>query len=488
MFIRSRDLGYQSRYDERARRRWVRNRDGPIYVMQRRALTMPADDPRIAPSAAGIRAETELLILLARTRVLPETTRRIAALLDQELDWVLFTRDALSHHVLPLVYTNLKATGDRAVPAAILDRLARYFDQHAQHTRRLAAELLRLLALLDAHSIPALSVRGPEFAAATYGDGTLRTFGDLDILIRRRDALRARDILFGDGYRLYETPLDADGFPEESGKYEYMFLREGGDWFTELHWRLTPQHLLSVLDFEQLGGRRSMVTLDGTPVPTLTAEDTLVALCIHGDHHHWGRLKWVCDIAALVSATPHMNWRQAERNARRLGCWRMVALGLRLASDLLDAPLPEGVSSVVRRDRRVARLTAAVQDRLLRGSSAERFADLFDSLGAYRDSRIAALGALGLMPSDLSGSADGEPTPPYHPFQLLERCRDWVWNGVRFARLLLTVNPNDRALLPPLPWPLHAAYYPVRCVRLLVKYGLPALARHLRIPIRPRSS
>lgn len=447
-------------------------------------LIMPADVPRTVPSAAGIRAETELLFLLARTRVLPEATGRIAVLLDQQLDWLHFARNALSHDVLPLVYTNLKATGGRAVPAAIFDQLARYFDQHARYNRRLAAELLRLLALFDAHSIPALALKGPELAATAYGDLALRTFCDLDILIRRRDALRARDVLLGDSYTLYETPLDAGGFPAEPGKYQYMFLRKGGDWYAELHWRLTPQHLLAALDFEHLRGRRSMVTLNGTPVPTLTAEDTLLMLCIHGDKHYWGRLKLVCDVAELVSATPRINWRQVEADARRLGCWRMVALGLRLASDLLDAPLPQGASSVVRRDRRVARLTAAVQDRLFRESSAERWSELFRSFVA-RDARIAVLGALGVIRSNLPGSATDESTHPYHPFQLLERCRDWVWN---IARPLLTVNANDRALLPPLPRPLHAVYYPVRCVRLLVTYGLTPLVRHLRMATRTRSS
>jgi Uncharacterised nucleotidyltransferase len=449
---------------------------------------MPAGVPRTLSSAAGIRAETELLFLLARTRFPPEAAGRIAVLLDQELDWLQFARNALSHDVLPLVYANLKATWGRAVPASILGQLARYFDQHARYNRRLAAELVRLLALFDAHSIPALALRGPELAAAAYGDLALRTFGDLDILIRRSDALRARDILFGDGYTLYETPLDAGGFPVEPGKYQYMFVREGGDWFTELHWRLTPQHLLAALDFEHLGGRRSMVTLNGSPVPTLTAEDTLLVLSIHGYTHHWGRLKWVCDVAELVSAAPHMNWRRVETDARRLGCWRMVALGLRLASDLLDASLPEGTSSVVRRDRRVAWLTAMVQDRLLRESSANRLSELYRSFGPYRDGRIAVLGALGAISSNPPGSAADESTPPYHPFQFLERSRDWIWNGIRFARLLLTVNARDRALLPALPRPLYAAYYPVRCVRLLAAYGLTPLVRNVRMATRTRSN
>lgn len=463
-------------------------RPGPMYALPGRASVMLEDVSQTARSAAGVGAETELLLLLARTRVSPEATERIAVLLDQELDWLRFTRNALSHDVLPLVYTSLKPAGGRAVPASILDQLARYFDRHARHNRRLAAELLRLLALLDAHSIPALAVRGPELAAAAYGELALRTFGDLDILIRRRDALRARDILFADGYTLYGTRLDADGFPAEPGKYEYMFTRHDGDWFTELHWRLTPQHLLASLDFEHLGGRRSLVTLNGTPVPTLTAEDTLLVLSIHGYTHHWGRLKWVCDVAELVGAASHMNWRQVEVNARRFGCWRMVALGLRLASDLLDAPLPEGVSSLVRRDRRVASLAAAIQDRLLNGSDAERLSELFHSFGTYRAARIADLGALGVIPSCPPGSGYDGSTLPYHPFQLLERCRDWIWNGVRFARLLLTVNAKDRALLPPLPRPLHAAYYPVRWVRLLVVYGLTPLVRNLRMAIRTPSS
>jgi len=404
---------------------------------------MPARVERTTPTA--LRPETELLLLCARTRMGPEQARRIRELLTRGLDWIFFVRDALSHDLLPLAYVHLRAVGGSAVPAGILERLGRYFDEHIRRTGRLTEELVRVRGVLDANSIPALPFKGPTLAVAAYGDPALRTCCDLDLLVRRGDAPRAGAVLGAAGYRLDHTPLDRAGFPSRRGVYEYCFRRDGDGAIAELHFRLTPLHLRQALDFERLGGRRQVVTLNGVTVPTLTPEDMLLVLCVHGDKHYWGVLKWICDVAELVGATPRMNWRYVGAQARALGCRRMVALGLRLASGLLGAPLPGNESGIPLRDARIARLAARVQ------------AQLFDQDDAAR---------------------------PYDRLELVERFPDRLWIGVEFARRVLTVGPDDRRLLP-LPGPLRPAYYPLRLIRLLAKYALLPLARQLRDAIRP---
>ena len=129
----------------------------------------------------------------------------------------------------------------------------------------------------------------------------------------------------------------------------------------------------------------------------------------------------------------------------------MVALGLRIASDLLGLSLPGDVLGVVCRTGRVSRLSARVHSELLR--------------------------------EEEPGVAEDHSARPYHPFQLLERFSDWMWNGWRFAHRVLTVNTRDRRLLP-LPGPLRVLYYPLRCVRLLVSHGLMPLLGRLRAETR----
>ena len=46
-------------------------------------------------------------------------------------------------------------------------------------------------------------------------------------------------------------------------------------------------------------GRR-VVRLEEQEVRTLSAEDLLLALCVHASKHAWMRLGWICDIAGVV--------------------------------------------------------------------------------------------------------------------------------------------------------------------------------------------
>ncbi len=200
---------------------------------------------RATPSHSS--PETELLFLLARPRLSPQTTERIGALLRGDLNWVLFVGGALSHDVLPLVSQRLLRMPAGPVPDAILDQLKRYVDEHVRRADRLVNELLRLFALLEARSISALTFKGPALAAALYGDASVRAFSDIDFLIHRRDAVRARDVVLQAGYHLHKTPLDEHGFPQDRGMYEYTFMREDGQAMVELHWRLTPPRLRGVI-------------------------------------------------------------------------------------------------------------------------------------------------------------------------------------------------------------------------------------------------
>src|ERR1700681_921232 len=64
----------------------------------------------------------------------------------------------------------------------------------------LTGKLLRLLELFQAAEIPVIPLKGPVLAQILYGDPVLREFEDLDLLVRKRDVLRALQLLNAHGY------------------------------------------------------------------------------------------------------------------------------------------------------------------------------------------------------------------------------------------------------------------------------------------------
>jgi hypothetical protein len=353
--------------------------------------------------------------------------------------------------VFTLVHSTLKTVCFEAIPEAIGRALERYASRQAQRNAHLTGELLRLLTLLDAQAIPALPVKGPVLSAAVYGDLALRECHDLDILIHRRDALRAKGALLSSGYAL-ATALKSDGFPSVYGKPEYCFRRKRDGLTVELCWRISPHYFLKRLDLETLGGRRSPIRLMGATVDALPAEELLLALCVHGSKHSWWLLRWICDVAELIGTSPAMNWQQVLGMARTLGCRRAVALGLLLAHDLLGAPLPEGVLHEIEQDAQLPRLATWVRQRLFREVHV-----------SFADDRQRCLFNLSL-----------EWERRLYYLKLTERLRDRIWNILLLLSapfsLILKPSPTDRSMIA-LPKPLTFLYALARPFRIGVKYG-----------------
>ena len=120
---------------------------------------------------------------------------------------------------------------------------------------------------------------------------------------------------------------------------------------------------------EEAIARRRWVTLAGRPVPTLSREDTVLALCAHGAKHAWDILGLVADVAAMVATSPDLDWHAIAARSEALGAGRMVRLGLRLAHDLLAAPVPS--TALAARDPTAAALAREVTERLRGRATAE---------------------------------------------------------------------------------------------------------------------
>ena len=286
----------------------------------------------------------QILLCCARTRLKTGDSDRLHALLQHDLDWNTVLRLAGHHRLLPLLNRYLDAAPPGTVPPPVLSALRA--SGHAGRLREhlLTEELLSLLALLAAQGIPALPYKGPAFAGQIYGDTALRPCSDLDLLVPPEAVLRVKELLLARGYLSQQRFADA---AEEAAHLrtdcEYNFSRPGDRLLVEIHWRFRPQSFPLPLDVETLWERRQTGLLGGVSVPVLALDDTLLLLCIHGAKHCWERLLWVCDIAEIVQTDPGLPWERIAAQAERLGCRRVLLLGLLLARDLLDAPVPDAV-------------------------------------------------------------------------------------------------------------------------------------------------
>ncbi|MEI7827549.1 MAG: nucleotidyltransferase family protein, partial [Euryarchaeota archaeon] len=131
--------------------------------------------------------EEELLLCCARTRLEPPTAARVCELLEGGVDWNRLIILARQHFVTQLFYWHLRERVQNVAPAAFTQELQRDFRANVDRNLYLASELLRLLPLFETVGIPVIVFKGPVFAVNVYKNIALRTFGDLDILLRKHD-------------------------------------------------------------------------------------------------------------------------------------------------------------------------------------------------------------------------------------------------------------------------------------------------------------
>jgi len=284
-------------------------------------------------------------------------------LLGEDLDWNYLLRMARQHGLIPLLYWHLKNAVSEAVPERPLAELKAYFDENHRRNIYLAGELLKLLRLFEEQGIIALPYKGPAVAVSVYGNLALRRFSDLDILVRKPDVARARQLLEDNGY-VPELKIPAAHEADFIRvNYVQLFNRQDGRVVVELHWAVSPRSFSFALDPNALWERLGVSTLLGAPIRALSPEDLLLLLCVHGTKDFWDRLEWVCGVAEVVR-TMELDWPLLLQRAAGFGSTRMLYLGLFLAHELLEAPLPESVWQRVDTDAAVRSLAGTVIKRL----------------------------------------------------------------------------------------------------------------------------
>lgn len=138
--------------------------------------------------------EQKLLIaLLGNT-----SENEIKLLLQESVDWKVFLATAENHRVIPLVFQRLRGFSAELPPEVLADLQIRA-EGCATQNLTFDSELLKIAKLFQANEIEFLFYKGALLALLAYGDSSLRQFGDLDVLIRKKDFPKIEKLLLENG-------------------------------------------------------------------------------------------------------------------------------------------------------------------------------------------------------------------------------------------------------------------------------------------------
>lgn len=261
----------------------------------------------------------------------------------------------------------LEATG--IAPAAVLAELRQLRQSNTLRNLRMTGELFALVELLGSKGIQAIPFKGPTLAALAGEELSWRSFGDLDLLVDRREIAQASHLLRDRGYELH-LPWSASQDPRFLDvTYTLEFFSRANNVMVELHWELFPRYLGFDFRLSDLQQGLIYVKPGGKAVQTLGPGDLLLYLCAHGAKHRWEHLNGVVDLARLLVSRDDWQWGALLTLARQRQVERVTRLGLLLAHGLLGTPLPDWLIQQLYQDRGLVRLAEATASEMLSPST-----------------------------------------------------------------------------------------------------------------------
>jgi hypothetical protein len=314
---------------------------------------------RSCPGAG--RPELEISLCCGRALIDPGAKERVRSLIRSGLNWPVAAAFAERHRMSPVVYEIIAGTSQDLVSPEELNVLRAATAPSTAAGMVLLRELLQLYRLFEAAQIPIIPYKGPLLAWVAYGSFIRREYSDLDFVIEQKYIPDVVEVLKFAGYIPQFDPREAHAGQDANAPGQYNFLSHTQKILVEFHTERTLRYFPVPIDLQELTGRLMTVEIGEQRLRTFSIEDTLVMLCVHGAKHFWERLGWVLDIAKLMTAQ-EVDWTLVQQIAARMETTRVLLLGLYLAYDMFDVPLPTPLLEEIRRDRTVPELAEKVYE------------------------------------------------------------------------------------------------------------------------------
>jgi hypothetical protein len=288
-------------------------------------------------SLASLSPEAQLLLLTAGGE---KNDPAIKALLARPLDWAKLSWLAEQERATPVLWRRVSAIAPLPEEAQALHRLSMVSEFRMSH---LETRLLAALGTLEAAGTDVVLLKGAALALTVYGSFVARPMSDVDLLVRREDAIRARDALMAAGWT--ESTANAPAFYE--GHHHLPPLVDGlGTKVTlELHTSLFFEGHPFALTSDDIRSRAERVTVHGRTILVPSVHDQLLHLCLHFAWSHMmatGAWRAFRDLDALLR-TERVDWKEFTKLAKETRGASACYWTFRLARTLAGVQVPTWV-------------------------------------------------------------------------------------------------------------------------------------------------
>lgn len=271
----------------------------------------------------------------------------------QKTDWDEFLDFAKRHRVRPLLNIGVSLVESTAdIPDSLIQSLKTYQSGRGHQNLLHARELIQLIKTMRTKGMEVIPYKGVLLAELGYGDLGSREMSDIDFLMNLDDFPIVRDLLMDRGYvPTKRVPEDFEAiFFRQNFQYNFDLYKEEERLFhVEPHWKIGLKQWQTDLNFDDV--KRLTVRKDffGTEINMLTPEGLLITTCLHhGGEDRWRWLKYVCDVAAILTRHKgELNWQLILKEADRFKVTNLILLGIGLAVEVFETSVPQNIRRLI---------------------------------------------------------------------------------------------------------------------------------------------
>lgn len=297
---------------------------------------------------------------------------KIESLDYSRVNWVNLLLQSTVHLVEGVLYSQFCVDPNTPKWFQFLTRQAYYFNKDVGQRR--TKLFLDLLSAFSKAGLEVLVLKGMVLASCLYHDYGVRSFSDLDILVKPRDIQKIHKVLKEQGYIQGEYDFKNDKLvpcPEKTILERATELQHESPFFkiersapipiplsVEIHCRLETVFDRFVFETEPLFDRKRKYSLNKMEVYSLSNEDMLMHLCYHNYWHTQSVqdiykhkdiiLRQYMDIRLFIKSN-NINWNNITA-LRSSDIWLPISYSLYFCHKIFEDVLPESVLAYIDAD------------------------------------------------------------------------------------------------------------------------------------------
>ncbi len=304
--------------------------------------------------------EMEVAVVTSKATFSNDDQLLVEKLITQNFDWELLYRLSLYHKIFPRVWHHFDKSGlSAAAPSSMQGAARQFVRKNLLKSMLMWQQYIELYNSCKDVGIEIILFKGPVSAAYLYDDIALRSYGDLDILIKREDFPLVYELLLAKDY-IPELQLTKKHFSAYTAIEDNLGFWNKNGLSVEIHWELSGRYLAAPLTYDFVQDDLVPTQIMKHKSVTFSDEKLLLYFVLHGTKHGWQELDHICCVSDLIEKRSRLDWQLVFNMADRYKMSRMLCIALFISESIFEQQFPRSVAGKMRADKKARQIADGI--------------------------------------------------------------------------------------------------------------------------------